>query len=187
MHVPVVAAARLEGHVAGTELRVSERCQVAVADEVLRIGRIRLSHRKVLGKAFRRGHGAFLVLGPDLLREVEDSPALRPAGIHRDMGNEGCDLGTRHAVLLRVLEMVEKRGIRDALCHEGRDGEHALRLRGERLLVPHLSEEDIVVQMGELRCEGSELIASCCLLHCNPFPHPALRRKPHAFSDFLSM
>lgn len=105
--VPVVAATRLEGDVCGTELIVSQRCEVALTDKVLCEGVTRLVSRKDRRRVFL-SCGIIVVLSvPYLLSEVEDRPALRPAGLHRSVGDDCDDLLTGHTVFLCGLQMIE--------------------------------------------------------------------------------
>ena len=106
---------------------------------------------------------------PYLFREVEDSPAFRPSGVKRRVGDDRGDLFLRDAVRLRVLEMELEGRIGDALRHERDDRDDAARLYVDILIVPVLAEENIVIVMCKLRGELAECISACRLYyfrHC---------------------
>lgn len=162
MDVPVVAAARLEGHVGNGDLLARNRGQVAVAGEILCEGRVRLADRED-HFALEGGPGIFAggILRPDLLGETECRPRLGPAGVEADVGDDLGDLGAGDAVLLRRLKMVGQRTVRDALADERSEGYQTAVAQAEAVgAAPHLAEEHVVVEFREFGREIAELVAS---------------------------
>ena len=98
--VPVVATARLEGDVRDGDLLARDGSQVAVAGEILRVGRVGLAdgedHLPLEG---RPGILTGRIRGPDLLGQPECRPRLGPPGVEADVGDDLGDLGAGDAVL----------------------------------------------------------------------------------------
>ena len=159
--VPVVAAARLKGDVVDDHLLGRDRSEVALADEVLRVGVVRLSDREnhfLLEGGLGVG-GRFGSL-PDVLGEAEGAPGVGPARVEADVGEKFGNFRAGDAVLLGEFQMVHERRVDDPLRDERRDGDHAAVVGVEARTVPNFAEEDVVVVFGKLRREIAELGAA---------------------------
>ena len=161
--MPVVAAARLEGHVVNREGIAADGRQAALTIEELAIG-VGFADREenlllesvlaVVGV----GHG--LVISPDLLGHIEDGPGGRPARVEASMGNDRSDLLLGHAVLLGVHQVVLEGGVHETTAHEGDDRDDGAGLEVERVVAPDLAEEDIVVVARKIGGELAQAFAS---------------------------
>ena len=168
--VPVVAAARLEGDVAHPHLAGGEGRKVALAHKVPGVG--------VVGRANGEHHlalmaGLFvgaLLFGPHVLRHAEGRPRFGPAGVKGRVGENFGDLGAGDAVLLRRGQVIAERFIHQPLGHQRHHRDEGAVPQAEGALpAPHLAEQHVVVQMGELRGEPAQRVPSCRLFHCH-FP-----------------
>ena len=166
--MPVVAARRLKGDVEHGHLLCGERRKIALSDEVVAVG-IRLSDGEedlVLELILFAESGGFFV--PDLFGKAEHRPTLRPADVHRRVGDDRGDLFLGHAVSLGVLQMVGEGRISDARRHQRYDRDDTFGLDVDRFLVPHLAEQYVIIQMREHRRKLAELIPAgglCDLFH----------------------
>ena len=186
--VPVVPAARFKGDIEGRDLVQRQRSEIALADEVLSISNVRVAdgqEQAVLRILFDGIEPALVVLaataallfgsvlfGPDFLRQAEDGPALRPAHIHGGMRDDGGDLLFGDAVRLCVLQVINERTVGDARRHQGHDGDDAFLLDADRLFIPYFSEQYVIVEVSEHRCELAELVSAGSLydLFCHKYP-----------------
>ena len=119
MNMPVVSASRLKGHVKYRDLIGGYRREIALTDEILRIGIVRGSDREedgILVSVLIRQRRSFFI--PDFLCQTEYRPALRPAHIHSGMGNDGGDFFLRHTVCFCVLQMIGQGRIGNAGSHQ---------------------------------------------------------------------
>lgn len=163
--VPVVAAARLEGDVGDLHLLLRKGSQVAVAGEVLRIGRIGFADGENHRALERRTRIiARRILGPDILGQPECRPGLGPAGIKSDMGDDFGDFAAGDAVVLRRLEMEGERAVGDALADK-RGNRHQTAVAETEFVgsAPHLPEKDVVVERGKFGGKLPQLVAPCRL------------------------
>ena len=168
VHVPVVAAARLEGHVVRTQLRVSKRREPAAPDEVLGIGVVGLAHGEDVREPLwliDAGGADLLVLAPDLLDHAENGPALGPATVHGRVRHHGHNLVSTHTVSLGVCQVVRQRCVGDSRGHERGHGHDALGLDVDGLLVPYLPKQHVVVEVRKEWGDGAQLVSACGLLH----------------------
>ena len=177
--VPVVPAARLKGDVVDADLLGGDGSQIALADEVLGVSNVRLAdgedHRSLM-----LGPGT-LVLRldlPDFLGHVEDGPALGPAGVEGNVGDDGGNLLLSHTVGLGVLQVELEGRIGDAGSHQRGHGDDAAGFDVEAVVVPVLTEENIVVVVGEGRGKGAEGVAASGLYDL--FFHNANTSRNHA-------
>ena len=157
MDVPVVAAAGLKGHVENGDLPGRDGRQIALPHEKLPVGVLLADGEEdaVLVGVLFAADGAFLV--PDLLGLAEHGPALGPAHIHGGVGDDGGDLLFGDAVVFGVLQMVAQGGIGDAGGHQRHHGDDALGLQVQGFLIPDLTEQHVVVEMGEAGGKISQL------------------------------
>ncbi len=186
--VPVVPAARFKRDVEGRDLVQRQRSEIALADEVLSVGVVRVAdgqEQAVLRILFDGVELALVVLaattallfgrvlfGPDFLCQTENGPALRPAHIHGGVRDDGGDLLFGDAVRLRVLQVVNERTVGDAGRHQGHDGNDAFLLNADRLFIPYFSEQYVIVEVSEHRCELAELVSAGGLYDflCHKYP-----------------
>lgn len=164
--VPVVATSRLERDVGHRQGHPRQRCQVAPPDEVLGIGIVGLAygegHRSLVG---RPRIPLFRVVRPDLLGQVERRPGLRPSGIERRVRQDLRDLPAGYPVCPGRPQVVPERAVRDPLGHQGHyRHERAVAQRQPIGPGPYVPEEDVVVELGELRREIPQRIPSSGLL-----------------------
>jgi len=98
-HMPVIPTARFESDIGNIHLLARNRSQIAIACEILRIGRIGLADGKD-HLALESGLGIFAgrVLGPHALGQIECRPCLRPTGVETDMGDNLGYLGAGDTV-----------------------------------------------------------------------------------------
>ena len=166
--VPVVPAARLKRHIENAHLLGGERRQIALPDEVLGKG--------VVGRADGEHHGIGVyglgilrrVLRPDLLGHAERRPCLGPPRVERRVGQYLRDLRFRDTVVLRGLQMIPERGVRQPLRHQGHHRHDAAVPQGELVLpAPHLPEQHIVVKLRELRRKRAQGLPARRLFHCH--------------------
>lgn len=76
------------------------------------------------------------------------------------MSNSFGDFGTRYAIHLSILQVMLERGVRNTLAHKGCNGyEASVPKAKEVITAPHLTEKDIVIQVGELWSERTELLS----------------------------
>ena len=161
MDVPVVAAARLKGHVVDAHLLGGDGGQITLADKILRIGHVGFADGEHHGRLVLCPGAAVLRLhGPDLLCHVEHGPALGPADVKRNVGDDGGDLLLGHAVVLGVLQVILQRGIGHAGRHQRNHGEDAAGLQVDGVIVPVLAKENVVVVVSKCRCECAQRIAA---------------------------
>ena len=126
MDVPVVAAARLEGHVEDGQVvaGAGERVEIALPDEVLCEGVVGLAQAEEA--AVELGALAVLVVFRiHLLRHVEGRPCAGPAGVEGDMGENLGHLLLRDAILLGAGQVIFQRAVDDAFPDEGAYGDDA--------------------------------------------------------------
>ena len=110
------------------------------------------------------------LLGPDILRHAEGRPRLGPAGVKGPVGENFGDLGAGDSVLLRGGEMIAEGLIHQPLGHQRHHRDQGAVPQAEGVLpAPHLAEQHIVVQMGELRGKPAQRVPPCRLFHCH-FP-----------------
>ena len=159
--MPVVAATRLEGDV-GDELclcRIGQRVQVGLAREVLRVGVVGVAQAEDAAV----GLGVFeiqRVVGVHLQHHAEGGPGVGPAGVEGHVREDGGHLASRNAVLLGVGHVVLEGRVGHSLGDERGHGEDGAHLQGKVVAAPHLAEQHIVVQGGELGREGAERVAA---------------------------
>ena len=160
--VPVVAAARLEGHVEDGQVvgGTGERLEVALADEVLGKGGVLLAKAKESAVPL----GFCLVVAIDLLGHVEGSPGVGPAGVEGDVREDLGHLLARHAVRAGACQVILERAVGDALADERAHGDDAAQLERELVFAaPHLAKEDVIVQVRELGGELAKGVVACGL------------------------
>ena len=90
---------------------------------------------------------------PYFFCQPEHRPALRPAHIHRCMGDDCGNLFFCHTMRLRILKVIDKRRIRDTRCHQGYYRNDALCFYIDCCFIPHFAEKHIIIQMCEHRCK----------------------------------
>ena len=156
MDMPVIPTARFESDIGNIHLLARNRSQIAIACEILRIGRIGLADGKD-HLALESGLGIFAgrVLGPHALGQIECRPCLRPTGVETDMGDNLGYLGAGDTVLFCRLKMVNERVVRNTLTDK-RGNRYQTAVAQTELVraAPYFAEKDIVV---ELRKLGGEL------------------------------
>ena len=104
----------------------------------------------------------------DLLRESESRPCIGPTRIKGDVRQDFCHLGPSDPVDARKLKVMPECAIGYPLANQSADRDDATRLKGQlSLAAPHLAEEDIVVEAGELGRKIAQLVMTCRLLHCH--------------------
>ena len=157
--MPVVAASGLKGHVEDRNLLGGERRQITLSHEELTVG-VGIPDREEDGVlvSVPVGQGRLLLI-PDLLGQTKYRPALGPAHIHGRVGDDRGDLLLRHAVRFGILQVIGQGGIRDPGGHQGNDGNDALCLYIDRLLVPNLPKEHIIIEMREHGGKFSQLVS----------------------------
>ena len=79
------------------------------------------------------------------------------------MGDDGGDLLPGDPVRLGVLQMVGQGRIRDPGGHQRHDRDDAPGFDVDGPFVPYLSEEHVVVEMGERGSKFSQLVSACGL------------------------
>ena len=99
----------------------------------------------------------------------ERPPSLRPADIHSHMGNNGCHFLFCYPMAFCIFQMVSKRRVCYAGCHQRYDSNDTLQFDGNCLFIPYLSEQHIIIQMCKHRCKISKAFPSCGLY--NFFTH----------------
>ena len=160
MDVPEIAAAGLKGDVEDADALRGDGLQIACAGEPL--VEIHILGTNGEGSALLKGFlaGRGLILAPDLHGQTEDGPALGPAGVHGDVRDDRRDLTLADTVVLCVLQMVLQRTVGDSGGHQCRDSQDAFQFCRDGLLIPDLSEEHVIIQMREHRCDVAQLIAA---------------------------
>ena len=166
--VPVVAAARLKGHVVYPHLAGGQGVQVAPAHEIpgeAVVGRPDGEHHLplVAGHVVPGG-----VLRPHLLGHAEGRPGLGPAGVKGRVGQDLGDLLPGDAVLPGGGEVVLEGAVHQALGHQGYHRHQGAVPEGELLLpAPHLAEEHVVIELREFGGERPQGLPARRLLHCH--------------------
>ena len=155
--VPVVAAARLKGHIEDPYLLRGHRGQIALPHKILGEGVVGGAdgedHLSGVGGLGIRRSG---LLRPDLLCQVEHRPALGPSGVEGGVGDDGGHLLPGDAGLFGVFQVVFQGGVRDAGGHQGRHRHDASGLVVHAGVVPILTEENVVIVVGKGGGEGSQ-------------------------------
>ena len=108
-------------------------------------------------------------LCPYVLCQTKDRPALRPADIHGHMGNNGCHFLFCYPMTFCIFQMISKRRVCYAGCHQRYNRNDTLQFDGNCLFIPYLSEQHIIIQMCKHRCKISKAFPSCGLY--NFFTH----------------
>ena len=165
MNVPVVAAARLEGHVEHLNLLRGNWREVAFADEILA--------EAVIGRADGENHGVLVRLPrrirvrlhPDLLGQPERRPRLGPARVERRMSQNLGDFAAGDAVGLRHFQRVTEGNVRQPLRHQRGHSDQRTVAGGQLVLsAPDLAEEHVIVQLRKFRSEFAQIGSACRLL-----------------------
>ena len=104
--MPVVAATRLKRYIGDGNLFRRNAGEVAVADEILRVSRVRFADRENhFTLEYCLGILAGRVFRPYIFGETECRPSLGPSGIETDVGDDLGDFGAGDAIFLRLLKM----------------------------------------------------------------------------------
>ena len=167
--MPVVAAARLEGHIYHGDSVRYHGSRVTLTDEILGIGIVGFPHGEndSLRVGFERTcrHAVCITAGPNLFCHTESRPRFRPARVECGMGEYFGYLGSGHSVLLRRFEMVLERGIGQSLRHQGHYGyDGTVAERKQIVPAPYFPEKNIIVQTCKFGGKFSERVASGSLL-----------------------
>ena len=161
--VPVVAATRLKGYIHHGYTIRHNRGYIALSDEILGIRIVGFAHRENNGLCIRferGGSGTVRRISPNLLSHAECCPRFRPTGIKGGMGQDFGYFCFGYAVLLCRFEVILERRIGQSLRHEGDNGNDGTVAEREQVIAtPYLSEENIVVQTGELGGKLTKRIA----------------------------
>lgn len=115
MNMPIIAAARLKGHIENPDLLGGNGSKIALSDKEFRKNVVRFTDRKqhLRGVSGFGAVGSGFIILPNILCETEYSPRLGPADIKSRVGDYHGGFRSRYAVSLGVLEMIDKRGVRD--------------------------------------------------------------------------
>ena len=143
--MPVITASRLKRYIVNRNLFCRYRRQITLPHKILRKSVIAFTvweKDAVLVLLFFRHCRFFL---PDILRQAEYRPTLRPADIHRRMGNDGGDFLPAHSMIFCIFQMIDKGRIRNAGCHQGYYRNDTFCFHGNRILIPYLSKKHIII------------------------------------------
>ena len=117
--MPVVAAARFEGHIYHGDSVRYYGSRVTLTDEILGVGIVGVprGENDGLRVRFERTcrYAVGIAIGPNFFCHTESRPRFRPARVECGMGEYFGYLGSGHSVLLRRFEMVLERGIGQSL------------------------------------------------------------------------
>ena len=168
VYMPVVAATRLKSDIYDRHASCHHGRNIALSDEILGIGIIRLANRKNDGLCIffeRTDCGTIGIFSPNLFCHTKSCPCLGPARIKSGVGKDFGHFGFGYSVFLCRFEVILERRVGQSLRHEGDhryDG--AVAERKEVIATPHLPEKDVVIEVRELGCELAERVTSGCLL-----------------------
>ena len=139
MDMPVVAAARLEGHVIHGNLLRGNRVQITLSDKILCIRRVRFANGEhdLLLELFFVCHSRcrsrrFRI---HFLRHVERRPGFRPAGIETQLGNDFRHLRLGNPVILRRLDMILQRTVNNTAAYQAGNGYDAAVVQGKHVVL----------------------------------------------------
>jgi hypothetical protein len=164
--MPVVAAARLKGHIENADLTGGERGQIALSYKILCISIVGRAHWKQKGLCIG---GLGIVcrvtrLCPDVLCHAERRPRLGPACIKGQMRQNLGNFRLGNAIFLGCGQVISQRGIHHAGGNECGDGDKAAIPQGKFVLPrPDLPEQDVIIKLCEFGSELPKGLTACCL------------------------
>ena len=168
MDVPVVAAARFKGDIEDADLAGGKGGKIALANKILCepiIGLANGEHHVIL-MCFPGMCRAFL--SPYLFCHAESCPCFGPAGVKCRVGQDLRNLRPGDPVLFCHHQVVLERGIHKSLRHQGRHSDQRTVPKGQLgLAAPHLSEQNIIVELGKFGGKLPQGISARRLFDCH--------------------